>query len=299
MIFIDILGEGDWLLHELIDSDSGLEVLADGFQYTEGPVWDAARNRLIFSDIPGNSMWSWSDLHGLRPYRIPSKMANGNLICRDGSLISCEQATSRLVREGTDGSLNIIADRWNGCELNSPNDLVERSDGLIYFTDPTYGRQSFAGVERPIPLPFRGLFRLDPASGDLTLMAKDFIQPNGLCFSPDQRYLFVNDSEAFHIRRFVVNSDGNLSGGDCWVKTVGTGFGSPDGMKTDHAGNVFCCAQGGIQVFSPDAVFLGTIRTPEEAGNLAFGAAGFDSLFITASTRLLRARLKSPAFPPI
>lgn len=292
MTLLDIHDEG---LLDLVDANQRLEALVDRLSYAEGLVWDDAEDRLVFSDIPANRIHSWSEKSGLQLWREPSNMANGNFLARDGALLTCEHATSRVVRQVARREPEVIASHYRGRELNSPNDIVERSDGLIYFTDPTYGRQPWAGLPRPLELDFRALFRLDPISGELTALADDFVQPNGLCFSPDETWLFVNDSERYHIRRFRVAADGSVSDGDVWAHTEGRLQGSPDGMKVDILGNIYCCAQGGVQVFSADAACLGTILTTDEAGNIAFGGHDMRTLFIGASSRLLRLRVKVPA----
>jgi gluconolactonase len=189
----------------------------------------------------------------------------------------------------------MIASHYGGKELNSPNDIVVKSDGGIYFTDPTYGRIDYYGILREPVLTFRGVYRA--AGGTLTLLADDFAQPNGLCFSADETRLFVNDTERGHIRVFDVKADGTLAGGAVWAQTVGEGDGAPDGMKIDSAGNLYCCGPGGIHVFDPNAACLGVIRTPEGTANFAFGDEDFRSLFITASTSLYRIRVKTPGRP--
>jgi gluconolactonase len=166
-------------------------------------------------------------------------------------------------------------------------------DGAIYFTDPTYGRLDYYGVKRDPELAFRGVYRIAP-SGALALLADDFAQPNGLCFSPDFARLFVNDTDRQHIRAFDVTADGTLAGGAVWAETTGEGAGAPDGMKIDAAGNLYCCGPGGIHVFAADATCLGVIRVPEYAANFAWGEADLRSLFVTASTSLYRVRTVVP-----
>ena len=183
----------------------------------------------------------------------------------------------------------MLASHYDGKELNSPNDVVVKSDGAIYFSDPTYGRKEHFGVPREPQLPFRGVYRLAPGSlapgakKTLTLLADDFAQPNGLCFSLDEKTLFVNDTDKQHIRAFDVKPDGTVANSRVWAKTVGEGPGAPDGMKIDSAGNLFCCGPGGIHVFAPDATCLGVIKVPEYTANFCWGDDDFKSLFITAS----------------
>ena len=202
-------------------------------------------------------------------------------------------ATSRLTRtEANGGARAGKPPRRQGAQ--QPQDVVVRSDGAIYFSDPTYGRNKYYGKPRPLQLDFRGVYRVAPDSKTLTLMADDFGQPNGLCFSPDERWLYVNDTDRQHIRRFEVRPDGTLAGGMVWAETKGDGAGAPDGMKVDSAGNVYCCGPGGIHVFTPDAVCLGVIRVPEYTANFCFGDDDLRSLYVTASTSLYRFRTNTP-----
>jgi gluconolactonase len=270
------------------------ERLATGFAFTEGPVWHHDRHWLIFSDIPANRLHRWQPSGELTVHREPSNMANGNTLDRQGRLVSCEHATSRVTRTEPNGAVTVLASHHGGKALNSPNDIVIASDGAIYFTDPTYGRMDYVGVKRDVELAFRGVYRIAPDGGALTLLANDFEQPNGLCLSLDETRLFVNDTERRHIRVFAHRPDGTVSGGAVWATTTGEGAGVPDGMKIDSAGNLYCTGPGGIHVFAPDGTCLGVIRTPEKAANFTFGDADLRSLFITASTSLYRIRVAVP-----
>jgi len=274
------------------------ERLADGFQFTEGPVWDASRNRLLFSDIPGNALMQWSSAAGASVFRTPSNMTNGMTWDRDGRLLCCEHATSCVTRTEADGRVTVIASEYQGKALNSPNDIVVKSDGGIYFTDPTYGRMPYYGVEREPVLGFRGVYRVDADGNRITLLADDFAQPNGLCFSADERRLFVNDTERAHIRVFDVLDDGTLQGGRVWAEVAGEGSGAPDGMKIDSEENLFCCGPGGIHVFDPTATLLGVIQVPNAAANFTWGESDLRSLFITASDTLCRVRVQVPGRSP-
>ena len=186
---------------------------------------------------------------GVTTFRKPCAQSNGLTWDRQGRLLVCEHATSTVTRTEADGSSTVIASHHDGKELNSPNDLVVKSDGGIYFSDPTYGRNEFYGNPRPLPLDFRGVYRAEPEGGKLTLLADDFGQPNGLCFSRDEKRLFVNDTDRQHIRVFDVKPDGTLANSRIWAETKGEGAGAPDGMKIDSAGNLYCCGPGGIHVF--------------------------------------------------
>ncbi|HEY4164204.1 MAG TPA: SMP-30/gluconolactonase/LRE family protein [Dongiaceae bacterium] len=279
---------------DVVGDAVSFEQLGSGFLFTEGPLWHARDHYLLFSDMPGNRIRRWSAKDGIHPFRDPSNMSNGLAWDRQGRLLACEHATSRVTRTESDGSLTAIASHHDGKELNSPNDIVVKSDGGIYFTDPTYGRAEFYGLPREPVLAFRGVYRADPESRKLTLLADDFTQPNGLCFSLDERQLFVNDTERQHIRVFDVAENGALTNSRIWAETVGQEPGAPDGMKIDSAGNLYCCGPGGIHVFNPAARCLGVIRVPEYTANFNWGDPDLRSLFITASTSLYRIRVKVP-----
>jgi gluconolactonase len=283
---------------DVVDDSNALERLATGFGFTEGPVWHPAERCLIFSDIPGNRQHRWRPPGTLEIFREPSGMANGNAFDRDGRLLTCEHATSRVTRRERDGAVTVLATHYRGMALNSPNDIVVASGGAIYFTDPSYGRMPFYGVERPQELPHQGVYRLPPEGGDPVLLPGDFAQPNGLCFSLDGSRLFVNDTERQHIRVFHLGADGGLGGGAVWAETAGEGAGAPDGMKLDSRGNVYCCGPGGIHVFDPSGHCLGVLRMPETAANFVFGDDDLRSLYITASTSLYRLRVRVPGLKP-
>lgn len=284
----------DERFREVVGDDAPLEKLATGFKFVEGAVWNHATRHLIFSDIPGDVMRVWTPDGRIDTFRKPSGMANGNCYDRQGRLITCEHATSRVTRTGADGRLTAIATHYEGKELNSPNDVVVKRDGAIYFSDPSFGRMEYYGVPRKQELSFQGLFRLDASSGTLTLLASDFVQPNGLCFSLDESRLFVNDTMKGHIRVFDVSAERTLTNGKVWAEVKGDGDGAPDGMKIDSRGNLYSAGPGGIHVFAPDATSLGVIRVPEIAANFTWGGDDLRSLFIVASTSLYRTRVKVP-----
>jgi gluconolactonase len=274
-----------------------LERLGTGYLFTEGPVWHPVAKHLVFSDIPGDELRRWSAAGGVVSFRKPSHMANGNTYDRQGRLVTCEHATSRVTRTELDGRITVLATDWRGKALNSPNDVVVSRNGDIYFTDPIYGRVEYYGVKREPELAFRGLYRIAGDSGALNLLADDFAQPNGLCFSGDEARLFVNDTARQHIRVFDVESDGTASGGKVWAETKGDGKGAPDGMKIDSEENLYCCGPGGIHVFDRNGGSLGVIRLPEGAANFAFGGDDCRSLFVTASTSLYRLEVRVPGRP--
>ena len=290
----------DRRFNDIIDQDAALERVATGFDFTEGPVWHPYERFLIFSDIVGNRLYRWSPRDGVSVFRDPSHMANGNTYDRQGRLLTCEHATSRVTRTGRrshsghDSSVEVLASHYNGKELNSPNDVVVRSDGAVFFTDPNSGRQPRFGVPREQELPFQGVYRWDPDVDAITLLVDDFAKPNGLCFSPDEERLFVSDTERFHIRVFDVEADGTLVEGRVWAEVSGEGVGVPDGMKVDQKGTLYCCGPGGIHVFDAAGGCMGVIRMPEHTTNLAWGDDDLHSLYVTAATSVYRLRVSVP-----
>jgi len=279
--------------YDIVSSDSVLETVVDGFEFIEGPVWHPGRKEIIFSDIIGDTMYRWTKTDGLSIFRKPSNMANGNTLDHQGRLLTCEHATSRVTRTEADGEITILAAHYDGKELNSPNDIVVKSDGGIFFTDPASGRSEKFGVFREQELDFQGVFRLDEQEV-LTLLVDDFSKPNGLCFSLDEKLLFINDTDHGHIRVFSVNHDGTLSNGKIWAELTGDGIGVADGMKIDQAGNLFCCGPGGVHIFDQDGVNLGIIKLPEQAANFNWGDDDLLGLYICASTSLYRIRMNIP-----
>lgn len=269
-----------------------IETIGAGYAFTEGPLWNPRDGTLVFSDIPSDRLHRWRPGGPVEVFREPSHMANGNTLDRQGRLLSCEHATSRVTRTEPDGRLTVIASHWAGKELNSPNDIVVGGE-CIYFTDPTYGREGETGVARELELAFRGVYRVDP-DGSLGLIADDFDQPNGLCFTPDGRRLYVNDTVTGAIRAFAVDADGATSGGAVWVQVPGGGC---DGMKVDRLGNIYCCGNAGITVLAPDATALGVLGFDRFPANLCFGGDDLRWLYVTLSDLVVRLRVATPGLP--
>lgn len=278
----------------VVGDDIEVERLGAGFEFTEGPMWNHIDEHLIFSDIPGNIMRKWTAANGIETFRNPSNKANGNYYDLDGRLVTCEHATSRVVRTELDGTITVLATHYDGKELNSPNDIIVKSDGSIYFSDPSFGRMEYYGVPREQELDVRGVYRLDPGCGDLTLLASDFDQPNGLCFSLDETRLFINDTMRGHVRVFDVNADGTISNSRVWAELKGDREGPADGMKIDSQGNLCTTGPGGIHYFGADGTNLGVIYTPEAASNFTWGDVDLRSMFITAGSSLYRVRVNVP-----
>jgi gluconolactonase len=278
----------------LIEREAPVEQLCTGFRFAEGPIWNQAEQCLYFSDMPGDVRRRWSAKDGVVELRRPSQKCNGMTYDAAGNLYVCEHVTSSVVVERPDGTRQVLAAQWQGKTLNSPNDVVVRSDGSVYFTDPTYGRTPVFGLERKQELDFQGVYRV-ASDGTLHCEANDFGEPNGLCFSPDERILYVNDTTRAHIRAFDVAPDGSLSGSRFFITGVGTGDydeGVVDGMKCDELGNVYVTGPRGFWVISPQGKHLGVIRMPEIAGNLNWGGRNWDELYCACSTSLYRVRMK-------
>ncbi len=290
---------------EVLSSDSCLEVamggrceyrvLASGFRFLEGPVWDVLNNRLVFSDIPGNALYMWTEASGVSMVRPNSFLANGNTIDSRGRLVTCEHATSRVSLTDVDGMYVVLADNWNGKPLNSPNDVVIGPDGDMYFTDPLPGRCSRVGIPRPAGQSFQGVYRINRRTAEVSLQIADMAKPNGLCFSPDGSRLFVNDSDRNHIRVFSIDEKGNCSDdGPVWVELSLDGPGVADGMKIDSNGLIWCCGPGGIQVFGgidkKTGERVGMIRTSSVVANLAWGGLEGTTLFLAATDSLIAMR---------
>jgi gluconolactonase len=279
---------------EAIVSDDPVRQRVGGFEFTEGPVWSPS-GTLIFSDIPADTLYEFDPAtEQVTCYRKPSHKANGNIYDHQGRLITCEHASSRVVREEADGSLTVLATEFAGAELNSPNDVVVDKTGQIIFTDPPYGRMDIPeGVLRPFSQPVQGVYRLDPDDGSIAMLVDDFDRPNGLCFAEDETVLFVNDSAREHIRRFEVRGDA-LAGGEVWARVEGTGAGVPDGMKVDSEGNVYCCGPGGVHVFNPEGHCLGVVLVPEVVANFNWGDRDRTTLYLCASRGLYSCRVLVP-----
>jgi len=287
---------------KIVAPDAKIEKLVTGMKFTEGPVWLANDGGyLVFSDIPANELKKWSVKGGLTTFRQPSQNANGNTVDREGRLITCEHSGRRVsillptARETTkDGKhplglnrtlLETLVDRHDGKKLNSPNDVVVKSDGTVWFTDPTYGLPRGETKEQEGNF----VYRLDPKTKTTAIVAKDFEMPNGLCFSPDEKKLYVADSgKPHHIRVFDVQPDRMLKGGDVFCQID---RGVPDGIRCDEFGRIHSSASDGVQVFAPDGTLIGNLLVPESPANLCFGGEDGKTLFITARTSLYSIQL--------
>lgn len=274
----------------LIDEHAPVRQAGSGFIFTEGPIWHPSGQFLLFSDMPGD-VRRRLDAQGVHEMLRPSNKGNGMTYDADLNLLVCEHATSSVARFRPDGTREVMCSHYQGTELNSPNDICVHSDGSIWFTDPWYGRMPHFGVERPRMLGWQGVFRMAPGHrpGDEPELMVDrytFTQPNGLCFSPDESRLYVNDTEQANIRVYDVGPGGKLSNGRIFASGLKDSLlpGVPDGMKCDAQGNVWCCAPGGLWVYAPDGRHIGKVSIPELPANFHWGGADWRTLYVCAST---------------
>jgi len=268
---------------EVIDGE--LEMIADGHQFTEGPVW-SPDGYLLYSDIPADTIFRWQEGSGAESFIDPSGNSNGLAFDAMGRLLAAEHGPRRVSRRVLGEDAQTIVDQFEGKKLNSPNDLALRSDGTIYFTDPPYGIQP-----QDQELAFNGVFRVDP-QGALSLIADDFDRPNGIVLSPDESILYVADTAKEHVRKFAVQPGGEVTGGEVFVDLQSDLTGNPDGMAVDVFGDLFVTGGGGVRVVTPAGELLGTIMVPEQVTNCTFGDPDGMALFLTASSRVYRIRLK-------
>lgn len=279
----------------IMPDEAAVERLGTGFQFTEGPVWNLKGGYLLFSDIPANRIKKWTPKDGISDYRVPSSKSNGLTLDKRGRLIACEHASRRVSRTEEDGTILTIASHYEGKKLNSPNDVVVKSDGSVYFTDPPYGLNPIFGTLEEQELPFYGVYRLSPDGDSLSLLVEDSV-PNGLAFSPDESLLYVADTEMNHIRVFDLKDDGTTTNGRIFAQIYGESM-APDGMKVDSEGNVYVTGAGGIWVLNPEGKMLGIITTPELPANLCWGDSDWKTLYITARSSLYRIRLNITGIP--
>jgi gluconolactonase len=279
-----------------------IEKLTTGCRWAEGPAWFAAGRYLVWSDIPNDRMMRWDETDGsVSVFRQPAMNTNGHTVDLQGRLVSCEHRGRCVSRTEHDGSRTVLASHFEGKRLNSPNDVVVKSDGSLWFTDPSYGIDSdYEGDASPSEIGARNVYRLDAEGGEVSCVATGFVQPNGLAFSPDERLLYVADTGATHvpngprhIRRFSVNADGrSLGGGEVFATSNAGLF---DGFRIDTNGNLWTSAGDGVHCYAPDGTLLGKIRLPEVVANVCFGGPKLNRLFICATTSLYAVYLNARA----
>lgn len=265
--------------------DGRFERLYDDCRWAEGPVYLPAARSLVWSDIPNDRMLRWDETTGAAGvFRQPCGYTNGHTLDAEGRIVSCEHGGRRVSRTEHDGSVTTLADRVDGKRLNSPNDAVVRTDGSIWFTDPAYGIDSdYEGHRAESETDGCHVYRIDPATGTCTRVADDFVRPNGLAFSLDERTLYIADTRRNHLRRFTVGDELQLTDEGVLAEcTVGV-F---DGLRLDTAGRIWAAAGDGVHCFDPDGTLIGKLHVPEEVANLVFGGPKRNRLFVTASTSL-------------
>jgi gluconolactonase len=273
----------------LINSPAKLELLDATSRWAEGPVYSPAGRFLLWSDVPSDRIMRWDESSGhISVFRSPSHNANGNTLDRQGRLVTCEQLTRRVTRTEHDGSVTVIADRVDGKRFNSPNDVVVASDRAVWFTDPTYGIDTdYEGRRAASEIGRSRLYRVDPSNGSVHVAADDFVQPNGLAFSPDERLLYISDTGRTHvedgpahIRVFDVNV-GRLTGGDVFAENP---VGLFDGFRVDEAGNLWTSAGDGVRCYESNGTLIGIIHVPDAVANVVFGGLARNRLFICATS---------------
>jgi gluconolactonase len=277
-----------------ISGSAHVEKLYQGCRWAEGPAWFPAGRYLVWSDIPNDRMLRWDEPTGtVGPFRQPAGYSNGNTLDSQGRLISCEHGNRRVTRTEHDGAITVIADRYDGKRLNSPNDVAVHSDGSIWFTDPAYGIDSdYEGHRAESEIGGNHVYCVDPASGEIRIVADDFDRPNGIAFSIDEKQLYVTDTgsaKTRHMRVFDVGDDGTLSGGDVFATCTVGGF---DGFRLDSDGRIWASAGDGVHCYDPDGTLIGKVVLPEGCANVEFGGAKLNRLFMTATTSLYAVYLK-------
>ena len=281
----------------LVNGTAKLERLYAGCRWAEGPAWHGAGRFLVWSDIPNDRIMRYDETDGsVSVFRSPAGNANGNTIDRQGRLVTCEHGGRRVSRTEHDGTVVTIAAHWQGKRLNSPNDVVVRSDGSIWFTDPAYGIESdYEGNRAESEIGACHVYRVDPTTGAVEAVITDMVRPNGLAFSTDEKKLYVVDTgrthgehHPAHMRVFDVGEGGKLSGGEVFADSTAGLF---DGFRLDADGRIWTSAGDGVHCYDPDGTLIGKIRVPEIVANCVFGGAKFNTLYITATTSLYAIRL--------
>ncbi len=279
-------------LIDLLDTRAELELLGSGFVFTEGPVWVPDGGYLLFADVPASRRLRWDELNGIREVATPTSLGDGMTLDLDGRLVVCEGETGSVVRmnaRGDGAEREVIAARYDGRRLNSPNDVVVRSDGAVYFTDSWWLQRLGLTVEQE--LDFQGVFRVVDG-GEPEVLIDDMDFPNGLCFSPDESLLYVNDSTPGRIRVFDVAPDGSLSNDRVFADGMTDETGHVDGMKCDEHGNVWVTGPGGVWILDTAGTPLGVVETPARTGNLHWGGPDWSWLFVACSSSIFRLRTK-------
>ena len=280
----------------IVDAQISLELIAKEIIFGEGPVWDRRTKWFFFTDIVGDAIWRWAPGTDPEVLLRPTVHANGMTLDRDGRLLVAGWGGRTVFRLEKDRSRTTLASHYDGKKLNSPNDIVVKSDGAIYFTDSAGGlfNVGHVGYDLQRYLDFAGVYRISPDGTDLQLVNSEFIYPNGLCFSPDEKLLYVNCSRARLVRVFDVQPDGGLADGRLFYQYSGPERGNPDGIKCDVEGNVYCTGPGGIWIHSPDGEVLARLKLGGHATNFCFGDDDWKTLYIALMGSVVRTRLNIP-----
>ena len=284
---------------DIVDTSPPIDVIARDIIFGEGPTWDAKNKRLFFTDIIGGTIWKWTPGIGQEAILSPSTKANGTCLDLENRLVVAGWGGRTIFRLEHDGTWKTLADKWQGKKFNSPNDIVVSSDGSIWFTDPPGGTLNvgMVGPDMQRYLDTQPVFRISP-DGELSVVTEDFVYPNGLCFSPDEKILYVNCSRERLIRAYDVGPDGTVGPARIFHAYSGPERGVPDGLKCDTAGNVWCTAPGGVWVHAPSGEVIVRIKTPgQHATNIAFGGDDWKSLFITLVGSVVRTRINIAGLP--
>lgn len=277
-----------------VKTTARVEKLFEGCRWAEGPAYFPAARSVVWSDIPNDRLLRWDETTGTTGvFRQPAGYTNGNTVDRQGRLISCEHGGRRVSHTEHDGTVVAIAERFEGKRFNSPNDVAVKSDGSVWFTDPAYGIDSdYEGHKAESEIGACHVYRVDPGSGAVRLVADDFVRPNGIAFSPDERRLYVSDTgrggatggpQPPHMRVFGVGDDGALSGGEVFAVPTAGSF---DGFRCDTEGRVWTSAGDGVHCYDPDGTLIGKVLVPEKVANVVFGGPKRNRLFICATTSL-------------
>jgi len=286
----------DEKIYSIFDKDQDLQAIVSGFEFIEGPIWHSEDKNLTFSDIPASKIYRWSEKGGLQVLCDKANKPNGNVyVDSQNNIITCEHATSSLViRNKLGENRRVLVSHYQGKELNSPNDVIVGKNGDVLFTDPYFGRNpGRVGVARERQLGFQGIYRYELDIHRLTLLSDEFENPNGLCFSNDERLLYVADSPRKHIKVFEWKNN-QLVNGKILAEIDFLGSGLPDGLKVDSQGNIYCCAQGGLHIFDKKGMKLGLLKMPEQTANFNWGDESQMSIYLAASTTLYRVKTKIP-----
>jgi gluconolactonase len=292
---LDMLAPG---AERITGAQISLELIAKDIIFGEGPVWDKRKQQFFFTDIVGDTIWKWAPGTGLEVLLRPTVHANGMTIDLEGRIIVAGWGGRTVFRFEKDGSRTTLAADYEGKKLNSPNDIVVKSDGAVYFTDPPGGMLNVGhtGDDLQRYLDYSGVFRISP-DGKMRLVNSEYVYPNGLCFSPDEKSIYVNCSRERLIRVYDVRPDGGLANGRLFYRYSGSERGNPDGMKCDVEGNVYCTGPGGIWIHSPDGGVLARLKMGGHPTNFAFGDADWKTLYITMMGSVVRTRWNIPGVP--